>query len=642
LAEEWGVVGLAAKSRFRRLSQFAFVASWALATTPLFAQLPYINAGPDSAFAQVDFAQMYLDNLNRRLRLTEKQKAQDKELVESGAVSALDLEAPNGAIEQFNRACSLLKDQNSAEAIKHLQKAIRDYPKFVSAHVVLGRAYVDQEDTVRAKTEFQAAADLDNKFALPLLNLGRIALAQNDFSAAQSELEQAATLRPKDVTILSTLAYAQNGNHQYLQTLATVQRIHALNHERMANVHYVAASAAQSLKDYAAMERELTTFLLEAPTSEYAAIARKNLAALEYNKTVGASATAQPASALLASNTTVTFPNTDRLKAQLNALGNESDCIDCATSAAPESNVEAVNNSSASSAPSALERGASGMWTIRKSVDDVVVFFSVSNHGHMINDLQQSDIEIRDDNKPPVRILQFLPQSKLPLRLALLIDTSGSVSDRFSFEKNAAAKFVDKVLNHSSDLAFVEGFSTQPTITQDFSADPKELEEGIQNLANGGGTSLFDAVSFACRKLADYPETEHVARVLVILSDGEDNSSHNSLKQSIQVAENSGVTIYAVSTKEGNSDKTDADKVLESLAERSGGEAMFPGDVFTLGRSFDKLRDVIRSRYFVAYKPAAFEPDGTYRTISITAEKNGKHFEVRARKGYHARQEAPQ
>ncbi len=140
-------------------------------------------------------------------------------------------------------------------------------------------------------------------------------------------------------------------------------------------------------------------------------------------------------------------------------------------------------------------------------------------------------------------------------------------------------------------------------------------------------------------KLAAYPDRERVARVLVILTDGEDNSSHSTLKQSIQVAEKTGVTVYAVSTREDRGDKTDADRVLEALAERSGGEALFPGDILTLGSSFDKLRDVIRGRYFVAYKPADFQPNGSYRTIDIVAEKKGKHLQVRARKGYHARRE---
>jgi Ca-activated chloride channel family protein len=151
---------------------------------------------------------------------------------------------------------------------------------------------------------------------------------------------------------------------------------------------------------------------------------------------------------------------------------------------------------------------------------------------------------------------------------------------------------------------------------------------------------LFDAVTYACRKLGEYPDNERVARVLVILSDGEDNSSHRSLKQSIEAAERSGVTIYAVSTKEDRSDKTDADRVLTTLAESSGGEAMFPGDTITLGKSFDRLRDVIRTRYFIAYKPADFQANGSYHTIKLVAEKDGKHLQVRARKGYHARIES--
>jgi Ca-activated chloride channel family protein len=609
------------------------------------AQLPGVNTGPDSAMAQVDFAQIYLETENRRLANIEKRKAQDRELVESGAVSALDLEAPNNAVEEFNRARTLLKAQNSKEAMKHLQKAIADYPKFVSAHLGLGLAYVDQEDPGRAKGEFEAAAKLDEKFPGSFLHLGRLALSQNDFPAAESALEKAASLRPKDVTILSTLTYAQTGNHQYRHALETAQQVHLLDHKGMANVHYVAASAAMSINDFEIMERELHFFLSEDPTNAFAPVARQNLAALEHNKAVRAAGTgnSQPGTTGSVSQTLQTFPNTDRLKAQLATLGDDpasATCDDCGALAEADSPKMGGNNGTASDVPRSPVGHAAGVWTIRKSVDDVALFFSVSSHGHMVNDLEASNIQIRDDNKPPEKVVQFAPQSKLPLRLALLVDTSGSVHDRFSFERGAATKFVQKVLSNPADLGFIAGFATEPTVMQDFSADPVELGKGIDNLANGGGTSLFDAVSFACRKLGEYPDGERVARVLVILSDGEDNSSHSSLKQSVQVAERTGVTIYTVSTREEMGDKTDADKVLEVLAERTGGEAMFPGDLRTLGSSLDKLRDLIRSRYFIAYKPAEFQPNGSYHTISIIAEKNGKHLQVRARKGYHARLEA--
>ena len=627
--------------------QLACVAACVLcAQLSAVAQLPRINTGADTGFAEIDLAQIYLDTQSRDSKKSEQQLAENKKLVDSGIVSALDLAAPGKAVDEFNRASFLLKAQNSKEAIKHLQKAIQDYPKFVSAHIGLGCAYSDQEDRARARSEFETAAKLDDKFAASFLNLGVLDLSTKDFAGAQPALEKAAFLRPADARILSTLAYAQDGNHQYQQALVTAQRVHTLDHKGMANVHYVAASAAMSLGDLATTERELNLFLSEDPTNAFAPAARKNLAILAHNKKIAernANGTKLQRTTTTSTQRLQTFPNSDRLKAELSAVGEESDsgpCDDCGTLAeASPSPVNHGNNGIVSDVPSGLTSRASSAWTIRTSVDDVALFFAVSSHGHVVTDLEQSDIQIRDDGKAPARILQFAPQSKLPLRLALLVDTSGSVHDRFAFEKRAAARFVQKMLSNNSDLAFVAGFSNEISVAQDFSSDSDELGKGIEKLTNGGGTALFDAVSFACSKLAEYPDGERVARVLVILSDGEDNSSHRSLKQSIQAAERAGVTIYAVSTREDIGDKTDADKVLELLAARSGGDAMFPHDLSTLGKSFDKLHDLIRSRYFIAYKPTDFKPNGSYRTINIVAEKDGKRLQVRARKGYRTRLE---
>jgi len=602
-----------------------------------------VNVGPDP-LALIDFQLMYLDQMNRHAKESEQRRKQNQNLIDSGVVSALDLQAPSKAVDEFNRATSLLKAQHSKEAIAHLQKAIHVYPSFVSAHVGLGLAYLDQEDAVLARTEFEKAAKLDQKFPGSFLNLGLVALSLNDFTTAQSELEQAASLRPKDPRILSTLAYAQNGTHQYHQTLDTAQRVHALEHKGMANVHYLAASAAMSLNDFETMERELDFFLSEDPTNAFAPVARQNLVALTHNKLVRAADSTNPpqTTTLVASLRPQTFPNTERLEAQLSAVGNESDasvCEDCGAVAelAP---TMADGSSNATPIPGLSTRSAAA-WTIRANVDQVTMFFSVSSHGRMVNDLQQSDVRILDDNKPPERVVQFSPQSKLPLRLALLVDTSGSVQNRFAFEKHAATQFVEKMLNGTSDLGFIAGFSEKTTVTQDFTGQQAELGIGIEKLANGGGTALFDAVSYACEKLAAYPEDQQVARVLVILSDGEDNSSNGALKRSIRAAELSGVAIYTVSTRGGVGDKSDADRVLEMLAERSGGDAIFPDNILTLGKSLDKLHDLIRSRYFVSYKPADFMPNGSYRTISVSAEKGGKHLLVRARKGYHTRIASP-
>jgi VWFA-related protein len=617
----------------------ASVAALLLCGLSAFAQIPNVPSGPDSRFEQLEVLQLYLDKLDPHVRGIEQQEA-NKNLVDSGLVSALDLAAPNSAVEQFNRAQSLMQKQQSAEAMKHLQKALKIYPKFVSAHVSLGLAYVDQGDPGSARTEFETAEKLDEKFPASFLSLGRLSLSQRDFTTAQSELEKAASLNPRDARTLLTLAYAQNGTHNYPQSIETAQRVHALDHKGMANVHYVAAASARAINDLEIVKRELSFFLSEDPTNAFAPRARKNLDALtRKSATVPAGSAAQQLAISSTPQGFHSFPNSERLKEELSALGEDPAGGTCGGCGPP---VEG-NAAPASSPPSHPIPGPSSQpgaaWTIRKSVDDVALFFSVSSHGHMVNDLDLPNIQIRDDNKPPLKVVQFAPQSKLPLRLALLVDTSGSVHDRFSFEKHAAQKFVQKVLSNPADLGFIAGFSNDATVLQDFTGDQAALAAGIEALTNGGGTALFDAVSFACWKLAEYPDDERVARVVVILTDGEDNASSRSLKQSIQIAEMTGVTVYTISTREGRGHKTDADRVLEVLAEISGGEAMFPGDMMTLGKSFDQLRDLIRSRYFIAYKPAEFQPNGSYRTINILAEKDGKHLQVRARKGYHARVE---
>jgi VWFA-related protein len=270
-------------------------------------------------------------------------------------------------------------------------------------------------------------------------------------------------------------------------------------------------------------------------------------------------------------------------------------------------------------------------------VDETDLFFSASSHGRMISDLDLSNIQLRDAGKPPERVMEFLPQWKLPLRLALVIDTSGSVQQRFEFEKHAAKKFIEKVLNGTTDLGLVVGFNGETVVTQDLSADAMKLRGGIEALRNKGGTALFDALSFACVRLAAYPEQQRVARVIVVLTDGEDNSSHRSLKQTLREAEDAGVTIYPVSTNEASGPKTDADRILDTLAERTGGESMFPGSIFALNGSLERLRDLIRSRYLLAYKPADFQPNGKYRTVAISAARGGKRLRVHARKGYYAR-----
>ena len=606
-------------------------------------QLPYMNGGPDSAFAQIDFAQIDPD-ADVWDRAENPNAPGNTEVIDFGSVSMLDLDAPKKAIQQFRAGSALLREQRSREAIRYLEKAIFLYPKFVSAYNALGLAYLDQRD-LRARDEFLAAAKLDDQFPGSFLNLGILALSSSNFTDAESNLARAAALRPDDAKILTALAYAQNGVRNYTETLHTVERLHQLEHRGVANAHYIAAAAALSLNDLAHTRTQLLTFLQEDPTNPLAPVAREKLQTL-FPRPATKSAAASPRPAIAADTVTVqTFPDTAYLKNELQEIKDDSDqdntvadlCSDCETTPDPPVVV---------SAPAPALPAADQLFTIHQVVDETALFFSVSDGGHMIDDLSLADIQVRDDNKPPQKIVDFIPQSRLPLRLGLLIDTSNSVEKRFSFEKRATEQFIQKVLNGTTDLAFVAGFNRHVLVMQDFTSNPAELTESIANLSNGGETALFDAIYTACWKLAAYPDEGRVARVLVVLTDGEDNSSHRSLKQAIDAAEAAGVTIYTVSTSGHEEDrltglfrdKTAADRIMELIAQRSGGESIFPHDMRSLNRYLEHLPGVIHSRYLIAYKPAGFTPDGKYRSIQVVARgQDGRRFRVHVRKGYFAR-----
>ena len=171
-------------------------------------------------------------------------------------------------------------------------------------------------------------------------------------------------------------------------------------------------------------------------------------------------------------------------------------------------------------------------------------------------------------------------------------------------------------------------------------ASARSVTSGIDQLSPGGGTALWDAVKFASDKLASIAEEKPSAKIVVLISDGEDNSSSATLKEAIESAEHGGVTLYTVSTRAfaGGDDlnASTADRAMRALAEQTGGAALFPGSLGDLDRRLGDLQEVIRSRYLISYKPADFRPDGSYRTIGVAARKSGHKLRVYARRGYYA------
>jgi Ca-activated chloride channel family protein len=276
--------------------------------------------------------------------------------------------------------------------------------------------------------------------------------------------------------------------------------------------------------------------------------------------------------------------------------------------------------------------------TITKRVDEVTVLFTATDkHGKFVRDLNKDDFAIRDDHKPPQSVVNFGSQTNLPLELGLLIDTSGSVHARFDFEQEAAVSFLQHTVRANYDKAFVMGFSTRSQVTQGFTDNVALLAIGVHHLQDGGGTALYDAVYKACHDTLIKAEDERpVRRAIILVSDGEDNQSDVSRAQAIEMAQRAQVIIYAISTDDSGLILR-GDKVLQQLADATGGRAFFPFKMKEIKNSFAAIEDELRSQYIVSYHPADFDADGRYRPIEITALK--KDVQVRARRGYYAPQQ---
>ena len=291
-----------------------------------------------------------------------------------------------------------------------------------------------------------------------------------------------------------------------------------------------------------------------------------------------------------------------------------------------------------SAATGNVDEPQNALITLHARVNEVnVLFIATDKHGKFVRDLNQSDFSILDDHKPPQAILNFRRETDLPLHLGLLVDVSGSVDSRFDFEQEAATTFMQHTLRAHYDKAFVMSFNSHSQVAQDFTDNVTLLSAGVRKLHDGGGTALYDAVYRACKDkfLKDRPERP-VRKAIIIVSDGEDNQSEFSKAQAIEMAQRAEVIIYAISTDDSGLVMR-GDKVLEQLAEATGGRAFFPFKMKDITHSYAAIEDELRSQYVVSYKPADFDADGRYRSIEISSLK--KDLQVRARKGYFAPQQ---
>jgi VWFA-related protein len=295
--------------------------------------------------------------------------------------------------------------------------------------------------------------------------------------------------------------------------------------------------------------------------------------------------------------------------------------------------------------------------TIKIPVNLVDVLFTVLNRRNkLISTLEQKDFKVLDDNVPQ-DIRYFSKQTDLPLRIGMLLDTSNSIRDRLKFEQDAANNFLFSVLRRNKDEAFLMTFDDEPEILQAFTGDTGRLRDQILRTRAGGGTAVYDAIYEACVKELSHPprppgdQPDVVRRVMILISDGEDNLSTHTRAEAIEMAQRTSVVIYTISTstqwvtlddpskeKSGNRKYhlTDGDKILQDLADETGGRSFYPYHVDDLDQSFQDIGEELRNQYSLAYNPTNHQLDGRYHKIKIEIPGE-KGYQVRARRGYYAR-----
>jgi Ca-activated chloride channel family protein len=261
--------------------------------------------------------------------------------------------------------------------------------------------------------------------------------------------------------------------------------------------------------------------------------------------------------------------------------------------------------------------------------------------------LTKNDFQIFEDKKPQV-IKGFTVASdkdSLPIYVAVLMDTSGSVAGKLKFEQESAKNFIYTVTGTRKDRVAFATFDHEIKLRQDFTEKLDLLDKAIDNIGKPGNRTLFyDAIWEICdEKMRSVPGR----RVIVVITDGDDNNySRATLKDAIDIAQRTETTIFAVSTKAGLSGtapgvdmgtiQSSVDRDLQKLCEETGGSAFFTGDMDQLELAFGRISKELRSTYILTYTPTNNKYDGSDRKIEVKLADNRNGYKLKTRKGYKA------
>jgi VWFA-related protein len=270
--------------------------------------------------------------------------------------------------------------------------------------------------------------------------------------------------------------------------------------------------------------------------------------------------------------------------------------------------------------------------TIKAEVTLVnVVFSAMDRKGNPLAEMRQEDFMVYEDGQPQaIQYFSNLARERdMPLTIALLIDTSGSVKNKLDAEQATAADFFRDVLRSRKDLALIIQFDSDVNLVQDFTDDPQVLIRALQTLRAGNTTSLYDAVYLAATEKL---KGEVGRKVIVAITDGDDTSSKLRMEDAIEAAQRNDVMIYGIGVRGEFGAKFG---VLKKFAEDTGGSFFSPRAKFSeIQEAFRAIGAELQGQYSIAYSPTNRKKDGSFRSIEIRSKQSGA--KIRARKGYYA------
>jgi Ca-activated chloride channel homolog len=276
--------------------------------------------------------------------------------------------------------------------------------------------------------------------------------------------------------------------------------------------------------------------------------------------------------------------------------------------------------------------------TIRSEVSLVDILFSATDKkGRIIKGLKAEDFQIFDNGRPQ-KIEYFSSPEKwgnVPLRIALAIDTSESVSDKLEFELSTAAEFFKQILRPNRDSALIIQFDSDVNLVQGLTRNVNDLLQALNSIRAGSNTALYDAIYLAAEEL----KAETGRKVIVVISDGADNISSIHMDEAIESAQKRDALIYGIGVLCDQCGHSDLE-ALKKLAKETGGRFFSPKDKLSaIKQAFSAIQQDIQGQYGIAYYPGNIVRDGSFRSLELKCRIPGVRISVR--KGYYSPKAVP-